>query len=409
MELQQMKNLKVVIGANFGDEGKGLMTDYLASQYDKSIVVRFSGGAQAGHTVVTPDGIRHIFSHFGSGTLAGADTYLSKHFITNPILFKKEYMGLESKGLNPHVFVDEHCMVTTPYDMLINQIVEEFRGKNRHGSCGLGINETDHRHAFIPLFFADLDNKVNLVDKLFQITDDYVPKRLAELGVIAIPTKYADLLKNKNLIDNYIKDVDFMLSKAAFAKADVLHGYDNIIFEGSQGLLLDQNNKAYSPFLTPSNVGMQNVVEILNELSYNDNEVEIIYVTRCYMTRHGVGIFNTETPDKPYVGIVDMTNIANPFQGTLRFGLLDLDLLKNTIDKDLKFAKNSKLNYRMSLAITCLDQLDGTVDYFNNGIQHNSLAPFEFASIVDDKFTPNKMYLSAGLARDTIIYLDEVI
>lgn len=405
-----MKNIKVVIGANFGDEGKGLMTDYFASQYDKSIVVRFSGGAQAGHTVVTPDSIRHIFSHFGSGTLADADTYLSKHFITNPILFKKEYMGLETKGLTPHVFVDEKCMVTTPYDMLINQIVEEFRGKDRHGSCGLGINETDHRHAFISLYFADLENKVKVVDKLFQIKDDYLPKRLDELGVTAIPTKYSDLLKNNNLIDNYLKDIDFMLEKTALAKADVLHNYDNIIFEGSQGLLLDQNNKAYSPYLTPSNVGMQNVAEILNELSYNDNEIEIVYATRCYMTRHGAGMFYTETPNKPFPGIVDLTNISNQFQGTLRFGLLDLDLLKNTIDKDLEFAKNSKLNYKMSLAITCLDQLDGAVDYFDNGRQHKCLAPFEFASFIEDKISPNKMYLSAGLTRDTItnISVDEL-
>ena len=83
--------ISVVIGANYGDEGKGLATDYLASQGTKSLVVRFNGGAQAGHTVVTPDGCRHVFHHFGSGVFAEADTFLSKFFIVNPILFRTEF------------------------------------------------------------------------------------------------------------------------------------------------------------------------------------------------------------------------------------------------------------------------------------------------------------------------------
>lgn len=74
-----------VIGAGFGDEGKGLMTDYCCQRPKYTTVVRFNGGAQAGHTVVTPDGRRHVFSHFGSGTLRGAATFLSRFFICNPI------------------------------------------------------------------------------------------------------------------------------------------------------------------------------------------------------------------------------------------------------------------------------------------------------------------------------------
>ena len=87
-----MNHAHVVIGANYGDEGKGLMTDYLADKYQAEVVVRFNGGAQAGHTVVTPAGQRHVFSHFGSATLSGSRTFLSKHFVANPILFLKEKM-----------------------------------------------------------------------------------------------------------------------------------------------------------------------------------------------------------------------------------------------------------------------------------------------------------------------------
>jgi adenylosuccinate synthase len=77
-----------VIGAFFGDEGKGLMTDYLANKLGKNtLVIRYNGGAQAGHTVATTCGRRHVFKHFGSGCFLEAPSYLSEFFICNPILF----------------------------------------------------------------------------------------------------------------------------------------------------------------------------------------------------------------------------------------------------------------------------------------------------------------------------------
>ena len=139
-----MKDIKIVLGANFGDEGKGLMTDYF-SQSPDTIVVCSNGGAQRGHTVETPDGIRHVFHHFGSGILNSkierqrAATYLSEDFIVNPIIFKQEYEELCSLGYKPETYIHKNCMVSTPYDMMANQIIEENRGKNKHGSCGLGF------------------------------------------------------------------------------------------------------------------------------------------------------------------------------------------------------------------------------------------------------------------------------
>ena len=95
------------------------------------IVVRFNSGAQAGHTVVTPDGNRHVFGHFGSGTFNNTPTFLSKYFVVNPLSFLKELNELMKIGLNPQIYVDDECLITTPYDMIINQIVEIFRGKNK--------------------------------------------------------------------------------------------------------------------------------------------------------------------------------------------------------------------------------------------------------------------------------------
>lgn len=133
-------DVKVIAGANFGDEGKGLLTDYFAFQSKEScLVIKCNGGSQAGHTVVTPNFIKHVFHHFGSGTFAQAKTYLSKDFIVNPILFRKEREELKQKGINPICFVNQKCLLTTPYDMLINQIAEKSRKEQKHGSCGVGI------------------------------------------------------------------------------------------------------------------------------------------------------------------------------------------------------------------------------------------------------------------------------
>ena len=95
-----MSNVKVIIGANYGDEGKGLMTDYFAAEAKRKeefcLVVMGNGGAQRGHTVSTPEGIRHVFHHFGSGTFSGVRTYFPEYFIVNPMVFKKEFTELKN-------------------------------------------------------------------------------------------------------------------------------------------------------------------------------------------------------------------------------------------------------------------------------------------------------------------------
>ena len=89
-----VKKISVVIGASYGDEGKGLVTDAITNIDESTLNVLTNGGAQRGHTVVTPDGVRHVFHHFGSGTFKGAITYFPSSFIVNPIVFKKEMQEL---------------------------------------------------------------------------------------------------------------------------------------------------------------------------------------------------------------------------------------------------------------------------------------------------------------------------
>ena len=103
--------IDVVIGSSYGDEGKGRVVNDLSSK--ETLVCRFNGGDQAGHTVVH-DGVRHVFSHFGAGTLKGAITYLSEFFVCHPLKFLMERDELKSKGILPRVIVDPRSLVTTP-------------------------------------------------------------------------------------------------------------------------------------------------------------------------------------------------------------------------------------------------------------------------------------------------------
>ena len=137
-----MKNAKIVIGANFGDEGKGLTTDYLSMGGNDPIVVRFNGGAQAGHTVQTIDNKAHVFHHVGSGSFLDIPTFLSKFFIVNPTAFVLELEELEALSMKPRLYLDIRAPLTTPYDMIINWAIETKRGNSRHGSCGFGIDQT---------------------------------------------------------------------------------------------------------------------------------------------------------------------------------------------------------------------------------------------------------------------------
>lgn len=347
-----METVKIVIGANFGDEGKGLMTDYYANEAKKQnkscLVVCHNGGGQKGHTVVSPSGLRHVFHHFGSGCFAGADTYLAESFIVNPIIFNKEFKELERKGLVTNCFVHPGCLVTTPFDMMINQIVEEYRGDNKHGSCGLGVYETIVRNdpskrpvltLYDYVYMKDIDIFTWLDDEVLS----YLPARLKELGVETLPLKWVEILNNKdNIIRNFINDIREMYEKIMFwCDTGCMDAYGYVIFEGSQGLLLDQNNTEYMPHLTPSNTGIKNPLDIIN--NRRDLDIEVCYVSRTYMTRHGAGRFDSEC-EKSVINpnMVDMTNVPNPYQDSLRYGTLDISDLKARVLKDLNGADVKK-------------------------------------------------------------------
>ena len=111
---------KAVIDCGFGDSGKGKVVSYFCSYFDHPLVIRFSGGQQAGHHVVLPDGPEHVFSNFGSGTLQGIPTYWSKYCTVDPVGILNELDILKDKGVEPKLYIDSFCPVTTPYEKTFN-------------------------------------------------------------------------------------------------------------------------------------------------------------------------------------------------------------------------------------------------------------------------------------------------
>ena len=356
---RRIKEIKVVIGANYGDEGKGLMTDYYSDRSLKCLVVCNNGGAQRGHTV-THGNRSHVFHHLGSGTFSGADTYLSRYFILNPILFAQEFREMEKYDVAPVVYRNQDCFWSTPYDMIINQVVEEYRGTKRHGSCGVGIWETIVRSRKIHVPLDELVGKPALMrDYLVRIREDYLPERLKELGVEHIPENWRGIINAEGLINHFIEDMSFLKEHTHTVEDDLFHEYDRVIFENGQGLLLDRNIEECKEHTTPSNTGLQNIPEMIDGMDLKRIPVEVCYVTRTYLTRHGAGPFPGECPKgeiNPWMS--DETNRPNAFQGTLRYGIIDPTELRNRIEADFKkYARNE--DYSISLAITHLNETAG--------------------------------------------------
>ena len=404
-----MQHCSIVIGSLWGDEGTGHMTDILCSQNENTLNVRFNGGAQASHTVVTPDGKRHAFRHFGAGTFADAKTYLAEEFIVNPVAFAFERNELAKRfGIKPIVFVNPNCIVTTVWDVFINQALEVMRDKNRHGSCGYGINETVERskHSRYRLTVKDLTNEQFLRKRLTDIQNEYVSQRLKDeygITIQELPKEYQELINYPENIEMCMFYAREFLENVLIARNSVIARFDNVVFEGAQGLLLDQNNVEYYPHVTSSNTGIKNVMTILKDLKYA-GQVDIYYMSRCYLTRHGAGPFKNELGEKPYKNISDPTNIPNEFQGALRFGYLDFDLLVREIQKDLK---NLNVSAKIHVVFTCLDQVDVKVKYIEDGIV-KSIATSEFLnvawSILKSKINRlYKIHATNGATREFLI------
>ncbi len=321
-------SITAVVGKNFGDEGKGLATDYLAMLSQKAdrscIVVRHNGGAQAGHTVERKDK-RFVFRELSSGSMRGAVTFWAETFMPDLYKLSEEKEQLMALGEKiPKIISVPDCSLTYIDDVLINMSLETRRGDKRHGSCGMGIDEASRRS-------SDPEFKITPYDilssgaeaffkKLLFIRKEYLPARLEVLNLDPFSMMaYGEMLRDRNVLYKYSEQMCRNCEHIRLLSEDILTTYDDIIFEGAQGLMLDEKNIKYAPHLTSSRTGLTNPDAILRRLGIT-KRATALYVTRTYVTRHGAG-------DLPYEDIflkegnffMDETNIKNEWQGSLRF------------------------------------------------------------------------------------------
>lgn len=329
-----MSSTKIVLGLGFGDEGKGIVTDFLVnnSTENRKLVVRFSGGQQAGHTVMT-NGIKHIHSNFGSGSLRGVPTYISEYCTVYPVTLVSEYFVLKSKGIIPEIYFHPLAKITTPMDVFHNRKVSR-----QHGTCGLGIGSTMKRNEnHYSLRIMDLLNIGLFKEKYRLIKKDYY-NHLFGLFDTDEFKKY----------ERYFFDNIKFITPDRIRDYGLLYQMDEIIFEGSQGILLDQEYGIF-PNVTYAKTTAKNAQDIIEKTFLEP--AQIYYVTRCYQTRHGKG-WMSNNENISLINTDEEINKFNEYQEDFRIGELDYDLINYAITAN----EQDILDFSRNLVVTCLDQ-----------------------------------------------------
>ncbi len=329
-------NHVIVTDLGYGDSGKGGVVDWLCGDSGQGggvaagrglgqagavcAVVRFNGGAQAAHNVVTDDGRHHTFAQFGSGSFTpGVRTHLSRFMLVDPLALAAEAAHLASVGVHDaldRLTVDRDALLTTPYHRAANRARELARGRDRHGSCGMGIGETmryalDHPDDAPRV--ADCTASPALARKLAGLRE----RLTDELGPLDAPG-VADVC------DAYLA----FAGRVALVDGGYLHRLlrmGPVVFEGAQGVLLDEW-RGFHPYTTWSTTTFANAETLLAEAGETALRLGVI---RCYLTRHGPGPFVTEDAT---LELPEPHNGHGTWQGAFRVGHQDAVALRYAVE-----------------------------------------------------------------------------
>jgi len=332
----------VIVGAQWGDEGKGKVVDLLAEQADA--VVRFQGGNNAGHTIIR-DGETFKFHLIPSGILyPGKKCVIGNGVVIDPKVLTSELDGLKARGIDVSgLRVSANAHLIMPYHMLLDHAGEARLGKLQIGTTRRGIGPCyADKAARLGIRVQDLLDEKILKKK---ITAAMEPKRLslrpfAKEPALDLHTMVEEYLTYGHRIEQYIADTSSLVW-------DLLDRGRNVIFEGAQGVLLDIDHGTY-PFVTSSNpvagaattgagVGPRDIDEIWG-------------IAKAYVTRVGAGPFPTELEDELGEQIRQRGGEFGTTTGRARrTGWLDLVALRYA----------ARINTLTHLAITKLDVLSG--------------------------------------------------
>ena len=329
----------VIVGAQWGDEGKGKIVDLLAQHSD--VVVRYQGGPNAGHTIVA-DGETYKFRHMPSGLLWGKECVLGAGCVIDPDVFIGELDDAEARGLDTgRVRVSGNAHVIMPWHVAIDGASERRLGRLQIGTTRRGIGPAyADKSSRLGIRVQDLfDQKilrqkieVALAEKNLWLERIYGAEPLDLEDVAGRAERWAPRLRS------HIADTSLLVHQALLDGKEVL-------FEGAQGTLLDLDHGTY-PFVTSSNPV---AAAAATGTGIGPNRIdEVVGVAKAYVTRVGEGPFPTEIEGPDQERVRDLGGEYGTVTGrTRRCGWLDLVALRYA----------ARLNGFTSLALTKLDVL----------------------------------------------------
>ena len=332
----------VVLGAQWGDEGKGKVTDFFASSAD--YVVRFQGGNNAGHTIVVGDE-KLALSLTPSGVLyPECVPVIGSGCVVDLEFLKKELEMLNSKNVSTKkLAISPNAHLIMPYHKLLDELIEESLGKDKIGTtkkgigpcysdkiqrCGIRVQDLLDDEVFAQKVNKNLEEKNQILTKIYG-RDPLDPNEIIN-----------EFKSYKDIVTNHIKDTSLMISNA-------IRSNKNILFEGAQGTLLDIDHGTY-PFVTSSNTSSGNAAIGSGVGPLNLNK--IVGVTKAYISRVGSGPFITEQENEIGDYLIEKGAEFGVVTGRRRrCGWLDLISLKYSV----------RVNTLTELFITKLDVLSG--------------------------------------------------
>ena len=378
-------NSIVLCGMQFGDEGKGTFTDYLANVTEADSIVRYNGGSQASHTVITPTGIIHKFSQLGAGMFAEkCHTYLTENMVVNldNLLVEMEVFSQETgwskESLIQRLHIHEDCFVVTPYHKLINKLRELWLGEERRGTVGTGVSEVWllqkegkelHNRQLLGLQVKDIFPSEDSQKKNAQLW-----KKLEALQK-HVTSFYQDhkiaIWQNapKEMEEKLEQEIRFLLHPKAFLRIgsyyqvtfqkapdtqnlrhclyrdsskEIRKKCVNVIWEGAQGLLID---RTYG--IRPNTTYLDTTNHFAFTILGEEDNITKIGIAKAFTSRHGKGIFPTEEKEVSSK-IVDSNQEVTFWNGKMRFGWFDAVL----------FRYAQRINQVEQVYLAALDMLD---------------------------------------------------
>jgi adenylosuccinate synthase len=333
----------VVLGTQWGDEGKGKIVDLLS--HDADAVVRFQGGHNAGHTLVI-DGEKTVLHLIPAGILqARTECLIGNGVVLSLKALKHEIENLESRGVNvlSRIRIAPSCAIIMPYHEQLDVAREEARGDRAIGTTGRGIGPAyEDKVARRGLRTTDLLKKSSLQDKLRHVMDFHNFVLTQRFGRQALDLN--EVMDEALSLGEYFSDSIIDVSRRVYALRE--QG-KKIMFEGAQGSLLDIDHGTY-PYVTSSNT---TVGGVCTGAGVGPNSIDyVLGITKAYTTRVGGGPFPTELFDHSGE---HMARMGDEFGATTgrprRCGWLDAVALKRMVE----------LNGVTGLCVTKLDVLDG--------------------------------------------------